>query len=197
MALRARRDGGDDRRARVRDDGAAAASADAGGLRRHDPRAVGAEKGGIVWLLGGFLSCFVVAFMLNAVATTRAPATAAVGSSVLGAAWIGLGLGQLILLRELHDKGRLIAFTRAAHGVRGRHVRVLRRPALRQAPDVADALAGEDLGGLRRRLGRRDLRLVRRALPGPASLPQRSGRPSSSAASSCSPRRRATSSSRC
>jgi phosphatidate cytidylyltransferase len=72
---------------------------------------LGAEKGGIVWMVGGFLSCFVVAFMLNAVATTRAPATAAVGSSVLGAAWIGLGLGQLILLRELHDKGRLIAFT--------------------------------------------------------------------------------------
>jgi phosphatidate cytidylyltransferase len=72
---------------------------------------VGAEKGGITWMVGGFLSCFVVAFMLNAVATTRAPATAAVGSSVLGAAWIGIGLGQLILLRELHDKGRLIAFT--------------------------------------------------------------------------------------
>jgi phosphatidate cytidylyltransferase len=72
---------------------------------------LGAEKGGITWMVGGFLSCFVVAFMLNAVATTRAPATAAVGSSVLGAAWIGIGLGQLILLRELHDKGRLIAFT--------------------------------------------------------------------------------------
>jgi phosphatidate cytidylyltransferase len=72
---------------------------------------LGAEKGGVVWLLGGFLSCFVVAFMLNAVATTRAPATAAIGVSVLGAAWIGLGLGHLILLRELHDKGRLLALT--------------------------------------------------------------------------------------
>jgi len=72
---------------------------------------LGAEKGGIVWLLGGFLSCFAVAFVLNAVASTRAPATAAVGSSVLGAAWIGFGLGHLVLLRELHDKGRLVAFT--------------------------------------------------------------------------------------
>jgi phosphatidate cytidylyltransferase len=72
---------------------------------------LGAEKGGVVWLLGGFLSCFVVAFMLNAVATTRAAATAAVGSSVLGAAWIGLGLGHLILLRELNDKARLLAVT--------------------------------------------------------------------------------------
>src|SRR5258705_1471097 len=57
---------------------------------------LGAEKGGVVWLLGGFLTCFIVAFMLNAVSSTRAPATAAVGSSVLGAAWIGFGLGHLI-----------------------------------------------------------------------------------------------------
>jgi phosphatidate cytidylyltransferase len=72
---------------------------------------LGAQKGGVVWLVGGFLSCFVVALLLNAVATTRAPATAAVGSSVLGAAWIGFGLGNLILLRDLHDRGRLIAVT--------------------------------------------------------------------------------------
>ncbi|HEY8316068.1 MAG TPA: CDP-archaeol synthase [Gaiellaceae bacterium] len=72
---------------------------------------LGAEKGGVVWLIGGFLSCFVVAFMLNAVAKTRAPATAAVGSSVLGAAWIGFGLGHLILLRELSERGRLVAIT--------------------------------------------------------------------------------------
>jgi CDP-diglyceride synthetase len=43
---------------------------------------LGAEKGGVVWLLGGFLSCFVVAFMLNAVATTRAPR---LGHRLLGA----------------------------------------------------------------------------------------------------------------
>lgn len=71
----------------------------------------GAQQGGPVWLLGGFLSCFVVAFALNAVSQTRAPSTSAIGSSVLGAAWIGLGLGHLILLRELHDRGRLVAFT--------------------------------------------------------------------------------------
>jgi phosphatidate cytidylyltransferase len=72
---------------------------------------LGAEKGGIVWLLGGFLSCFVVAFVLNAVAKTRAPATSAIGSSVLGAAWIGFGLGHLILLRDMDDKARLLAVT--------------------------------------------------------------------------------------
>ncbi len=72
---------------------------------------LGAEKGGVVWLLGGFLATFVLAFVLNAVSSTRAPTTAAIGSTVLGAAWIGLGLGFVLLLREMHDHGRLIAFT--------------------------------------------------------------------------------------
>jgi phosphatidate cytidylyltransferase len=72
---------------------------------------VGARTGGLPWLLGGFLATFVVAFVLEAVAKTRAPATAAIGSTVLGSAWIGLGLGHLLLLRQLHDEPRLLAFT--------------------------------------------------------------------------------------
>jgi phosphatidate cytidylyltransferase len=72
---------------------------------------VGARTGGIVWLLGGFLATFVLAFLLHALSSTRAPTTAAVGSTVLGSAWIGLGLGFLLLLRGMHDHGRLIAFT--------------------------------------------------------------------------------------
>ena len=71
---------------------------------------LGAEEGGLPWLLGGFLSCFVVALALNVVSRTRAPATAAVGSTVLGAAWIGFGLGHLILLRETHDDPRALSF---------------------------------------------------------------------------------------
>ena len=71
----------------------------------------GARAGGIVWLLGGFAATFVLAFVLHALSSTRAPTTAAVGSTVLGAAWIGLGLGFLLLLRQMHDHGRLIAFT--------------------------------------------------------------------------------------
>jgi phosphatidate cytidylyltransferase len=72
---------------------------------------VGAEKGGAVWMLAGFLSSFVVAFALNAIAETRAPSTAAVGSTVLCAAWVGLGLGSLLLLRGMHDEPRALAFT--------------------------------------------------------------------------------------
>jgi phosphatidate cytidylyltransferase len=72
---------------------------------------LGAQKGGVVWMLGGFLTCFITGFALSAISSTRAPATAAVGSTVLGAAWIGLGLGHLVLLRRLHDEPRLLAFT--------------------------------------------------------------------------------------
>jgi phosphatidate cytidylyltransferase len=72
---------------------------------------VGAETGGVVWLLGGFAAVFPLAFLLNVLARTRAPATAAIGSTVLGAAWIGLGLGFVLLLRHLHREPRLLTFT--------------------------------------------------------------------------------------
>ena len=72
---------------------------------------VGARTGGLVWLLGGFLATFVFAFALHALSSTRAPTTAALGSTILGSAWIGLGLGFLLLLRQMHTESRLIAFT--------------------------------------------------------------------------------------
>ena len=71
----------------------------------------GAEEGGVAWLVGGFLATFVLAFVLYIVSSTRAPTTAAIGSTVLGSAWIGLGLGFFLLLREMPDHGRLLAFT--------------------------------------------------------------------------------------
>ncbi len=72
---------------------------------------VGAQTGGVLWMVGGFLATFVVGFVLNSFAETRAPATAAIGSTVLGAAWIGLGLAPLLLLRQMHHEPRLLAFT--------------------------------------------------------------------------------------
>jgi phosphatidate cytidylyltransferase len=71
----------------------------------------GARTGGLTWLLGGFLATFVLAFVLNAVASTRAPSTVAIGATVLGAAWIGFGLGHIQLLRQLHPHAQLLAFT--------------------------------------------------------------------------------------
>ena len=65
----------------------------------------------LAWMLGGTLATFLLAFVLNAFAKTRAPSTVAIGATVLGATWIGLGLGHIVLLREMHDKPRLLAFT--------------------------------------------------------------------------------------
>ena len=72
---------------------------------------LGARMGGAVWLLGGFLATFVFAFILYVLSSTRAPTTAAIGSTILGSAWIGLGLGFLLLLRQIPEHGRLISFT--------------------------------------------------------------------------------------
>ena len=70
----------------------------------------GTELGGVEWMVGGFLATLVLAFLLYLVASTRAPATAAVSSTVHGVAWIGFGLGFLLLLRDLPQHGRLVTF---------------------------------------------------------------------------------------
>jgi phosphatidate cytidylyltransferase len=72
---------------------------------------VGARLGGVEWALAGFMATLLLAFLLNGVAETRAPATVAVSSTVLGSAWIGLGLAHIQLLRELGGHGRLASFT--------------------------------------------------------------------------------------
>jgi phosphatidate cytidylyltransferase len=72
---------------------------------------VGARLGGPEWTLAGFLSVFVLSFVLNAVAETRAPSTVAISSTVLGTAWIGFGLAHLQLLRAIPDHAQLTTFT--------------------------------------------------------------------------------------
>jgi phosphatidate cytidylyltransferase len=72
---------------------------------------LGARLGGIDWTLGGFLMTLPLAFVLHRIATTRQSATVAVASTLLGSAWIGLGLAHVLLLREIPDHGRLATFT--------------------------------------------------------------------------------------
>jgi phosphatidate cytidylyltransferase len=71
---------------------------------------LGAELGGVQWMVGGFLATLVLAFLFFLVARTRAPATASISATVFGVAWIGLGLGFLLLLRGFPDHGRLATF---------------------------------------------------------------------------------------
>jgi phosphatidate cytidylyltransferase len=72
---------------------------------------VAVPLGGLEWVLGAFLGTLALTFVLYGIATTRAPATVAIGSTVLGVAWIPLGLAFLALLREIPERGRLVLLT--------------------------------------------------------------------------------------
>ena len=72
---------------------------------------LGARLGGLEWTVAGFLSTMVLAFVLHWIAETRQSATIAIASTVLGAGWIGLCLGHLVLIREIPDEGELATFT--------------------------------------------------------------------------------------
>jgi phosphatidate cytidylyltransferase len=71
----------------------------------------GAELGGVVWMVAGFLTTLLLAFILHWVGQTRQSATIAISATVLGTAWIGLGLSYLLLLRDSPDHGRLATVT--------------------------------------------------------------------------------------
>ena len=70
----------------------------------------GAQLGGLDWMVGGFLATFVLAFVFAAVSETRQSTTVAISTTVLGAAWIGLGLGFLLLIREAPEGDHLALF---------------------------------------------------------------------------------------
>jgi phosphatidate cytidylyltransferase len=72
---------------------------------------VGAEVGGIGWMVGGVLTTFLFAFALKAISEARQAATIAISGTVMGAIWIGGGLAFLILIRDLPVHGRLAALS--------------------------------------------------------------------------------------
>ena len=72
---------------------------------------LGVQLGGPVWMIGGFLTTVAFAFLLKGVSETRQSLTVAVATTVLGVAWVGLGLAYLMLLRGLPEHGRLAIFT--------------------------------------------------------------------------------------
>jgi phosphatidate cytidylyltransferase len=72
---------------------------------------LGVQLGGVEWMVGGFLATLAVAFVLQGLTGTRDSAAAGLGATVLGVAWIALGLGYILLLRGIEDHGRLALFT--------------------------------------------------------------------------------------
>jgi phosphatidate cytidylyltransferase len=72
---------------------------------------LGAELGGPTWMVGGFMLTLLLAFLLYGIADTRQSGTITMGSTILGVAWIALGLSHLLLLRDLPEHGRLAIFT--------------------------------------------------------------------------------------
>jgi phosphatidate cytidylyltransferase len=72
---------------------------------------VAAQAGGFVWVAGALFATVVLAFLLKGFAETRQSATVAVGGTLLGVTWIGLGLVALLAVRALPEHGRLAAFT--------------------------------------------------------------------------------------
>jgi len=70
---------------------------------------VGAELGGVPWMLGGVLTAFPLAFALKGISASRQVPTASISATVMAALWVGCGLGFFLLLRDL-DRGRLAAF---------------------------------------------------------------------------------------
>ena len=116
---------------------------------------VGAETGGIVWMLGGVLTVFLAAFVLNVFAQTRVNATAAIGATVLCAVWLGFGLGHVVLLRDMGTEARTLAFTvllvvfaadTFAYFVGRLLVATSSRPASRRARRGRDLAAGSVAG---------------------------------------------------
>jgi phosphatidate cytidylyltransferase len=72
---------------------------------------LGAQLGGVPWMAAGFLTALPLAFVLKGVSETRQSLTVAVATTVLGAGWIGLGLGHMVLLRAIPEHGRLAVLT--------------------------------------------------------------------------------------
>jgi phosphatidate cytidylyltransferase len=66
---------------------------------------VAIHQGGVVWSLLPLMGTLVLSFWLAVVSDVRQTAIVRIGVTLLGVAWIGLGLGLLVAIREIPGPG--------------------------------------------------------------------------------------------
>ena len=66
---------------------------------------LGRELGDLPWMLAGILATLVFAFVLYGLSDIRTSATTTFGVTLLGVAWIGGGIGFLLLVRDIPEHG--------------------------------------------------------------------------------------------
>ena len=66
---------------------------------------LGLQLGGIDWMLAGFLATFVLAFVVYGLGGVRQSGTTSFGITLLGVAWVGAGIGSLLLIRDIPEFG--------------------------------------------------------------------------------------------
>jgi phosphatidate cytidylyltransferase len=66
---------------------------------------LGLQLGGLEWMLGGLLATFVLAFVVYGLGGVRQSATTSFGVTLLGVAWVGTGIGCLLLIRDIPEFG--------------------------------------------------------------------------------------------
>jgi phosphatidate cytidylyltransferase len=76
-----------------------------GGYLGYVAMLLGLQLGGLPWMLGGLLSAFVFVFVVYGLGGVRQSATTSLAVTLLGVAWIGAGIGCLLLIRDIPEYG--------------------------------------------------------------------------------------------
>jgi phosphatidate cytidylyltransferase len=66
---------------------------------------LGLQLGGLPWMLGGLLSTLLFAFVVYGLGGVRQSATSSFAVTLLGVAWVGAGIGCLLLVRAIPEHG--------------------------------------------------------------------------------------------
>ena len=72
---------------------------------------LGVQLGGLAWMVGGALLTIPLAFAFAIFAQTRQSVTVSIAFTTLGTVWIGMGLGYLVLIRQIDGHEQLAILT--------------------------------------------------------------------------------------